>query len=316
MKNFKAGFQIKDVTFANTVLTASGTYGFGLEYSKLIDVSKLGGIATKGLSLETKRGNPGERVYETPAGMLNSIGLENPGVESFKKDYLPQAAALGTKIIANISGITVEEYGRMAESLESEKDVAALEVNISCPNVKSGGMAFGTDLKMVEKVTEIVKKHTSKPVIIKLSPNVTNIVDFAQAAQYSGADALSLINTLMGMAIDINKKKPVLGNVMGGLSGPAIKPVALRMVYQVSQKVKIPVIGMGGISNTRDAIEFLLAGANAIMLGTINFREPQMPLEIIEGIEAYCLEHGYDDVQDIVGLAWKEEKHVKTNRCP
>ncbi len=315
MNKVDHSFTIGNVKFNNTVLTASGTYGFGLEFAKIIDVSRLGGIATKGLSLEPKKGNPGERIYETPAGMLNSIGLENPGVDSFKKDYLPEAAKLGTKIIANISGSSLEEYGLMAESLESEKDVAALEVNISCPNVKAGGMAFGTDLKMVEKVTEIVKKNTTKPVIIKLSPNVTNIVDFAQAAQYSGADAVSLINTLMGMAIDINKRKPVLGNVMGGLSGPAVKPVALRMVYQVSQKAKIPVIGMGGISNPRDAIEFLLAGANAIMLGTINFREPQMPLDIIEGIEKYCLDNGFNSVQDLVGLAWKEEKHVKTNRC-
>ena len=319
MTDFAAGFKVGNVEFKNTVLTASGTYGFGLEYARIIDVSRLGGIATKGLSMKPRMGNPGERIYETPAGMLNSIGLENPGVESFIRDYLPQAAKLGTPIIANISGATLEEYGEMAAALDGESAVAALEVNISCPNVKAGGMAFGTDIKMVEKVTALVKKKTKKPVIMKLSPNVTDITAFAQAAQWEGADGLSLINTLMGMAIDVRTRKPLLGNVYGGLSGPAIKPVALRMVYQTAQKVKIPIIGMGGISDTRDALEFLLAGASGLMLGTINFREPARALEIIDGIEAYCKENGFASVQEIVGLAWKEEgrrdKH-KTHRCP
>lgn len=315
MTGFNAGFKIGNLEFKNTVLTASGTYGFGLEFARFIEVGRLGGIATKGLSLKPKMGNPGERLYETPAGMLNSIGLENPGVESFINDYLPEAAKLGTVIIANISGANLDEYGQMAEILDGQKDVAALEVNISCPNVKAGGIAFGTDLEMVRKVTSLVKSKTSKPVIMKLSPNVTDITQFALAAEEEGADAVSMINTLIGMAVDVNKRKPVLGNIVGGLSGPAIKPVALRMVYQTAQKIKIPIIGMGGISDTRDALEFLLAGASGIMTGTINFREPQRSLEIIEGIEKYCLDNGFNSVSEIVGLAWKEDINVKTNSC-
>lgn len=313
--NFDPSFSIGSAHFKNTVLTASGTYGFGLEFASLIDVGRLGGISSKGLSLKPKMGNPGQRIYETPAGMLNSIGLENPGVESFKKDYLPQMAKLGTAVIANISGANLEEYGLMAQALDDEEAVDALEVNISCPNVKAGGMAFGTDLEMVKKVTALVKKNTSKPVIMKLSPNVTDIKEFALAAESEGADGLSLINTLMGMAIDVNERKPILGNIMGGLSGPAIKPVALRMVWEVSQVVSIPLIGMGGISTTRDALEFLLAGADGIMTGTINFLEPERSLEIIDGIEAYCLENGFKSVKDIVGLAWKEGLNVKTDSC-
>jgi dihydroorotate dehydrogenase (NAD+) catalytic subunit len=315
MTGFNAGFKIGNLEFKNTVLTASGTYGFGLEFARFIEVGRLGGIATKGLSLKPKMGNPGERLYETPAGMLNSIGLENPGVESFINDYLPEAAKLGTAIIANISGANLDEYGKMAEILDGQKDVSALEVNISCPNVKAGGIAFGTDIEMVRKVTSLVKSKTTKPVIMKLSPNVTDITQFALAAEEEGADAVSMINTLIGMAIDVNKRKPVLGNIVGGLSGPAIKPVALRMVYQTAQKVKIPIIGMGGISDTRDALEFLLAGASAIMTGTINFREPQRSLEIIDGIEKYCLDNGYNSVSEIVGLAWKEDKNVKNDSC-
>lgn len=314
--NFDPSFSIGDAHFKNAVLTASGTYGFGLEYARLIDVSKLGGIASKGLSLKPKMGNPGERLYETPAGMLNSIGLENPGVESFKKDYLPKMAKLGTAIVANISGADLEEYGLMAQALDDEPHVAALEVNISCPNVKAGGMAFGTDVEMVKKVTALVKKNTSKPVIMKLSPNVTDIKQFARAAESEGADGLSLINTLMGMAIDVNKRRPILGNVMGGLSGPAVRPVAVRMVWETSQAVKIPIIGMGGIATTRDALEFLLAGASGIMTGTINFLEPQRSLEIVEGIEAYCKEKGFKSVKEIVGLAWKEGKNVQNDCRP
>jgi dihydroorotate dehydrogenase (NAD+) catalytic subunit len=315
MTGFNAGFKIGNLEFKNTVLTASGPYGFGLEFARFIKVGRLGGIATKGLSLKPKMGNPGERLYETPAGMLNSIGLENPGVESFINDYLPEAAKLGTAIIANISGANLDEYGKMAEILDGQKDVSALEVNISCPNVKAGGIAFGTDIEMVRKVTSLVKSKTTKPVIMKLSPNVTDITQFALAAEEEGADAVSMINTLIGMAIDVNKRKPVLGNIVGGLSGPAIKPVALRMVYQTAQKVKIPIIGMGGISDTRDALEFLLAGASGIMTGTINFREPQRSLEIIDGIEKYCLDNGYNSVSKIVGLAWKEDKNVKNDSC-
>ena len=296
---------IKSLKLANPIITASGTYGFGLEYNQIIDVSKLGAIVTKGLTLEPRKGNPGERLWETPAGLLNSIGLENPGVDAFIKDYLPQTLELGPAIIANISGNTLEEYILMATKLDGQKGVAALEVNISCPNVKAGGMAFGTSCTMAADVTKAVKSVTSLPVIVKLSPNVTDIAEIALAVEEAGADGISLINTLLGMAIDIDKQKPVLGNIVGGLSGPAIKPVALRCVWQVSQKVNIPIIGMGGISTWQDAVEFILAGASAVTIGTANFYNPLAPLEILDGLEKYCQERETKKVTDLVGLAWK-----------
>ena len=297
---------IQGLRLDNPVLTASGTYGFGLEYSQIVEVHKLGAIVTKGLTLEPRKGNPGKRIFETPAGLLNSIGLENPGVESFIKDYLPQVKDLGPKIIANISGNTIEDYIELAERLGNQAGIAALEVNISCPNVKAGGMAFGISPQMAAQVTKAVRKSTTLPVLVKLSPNVTDITEIALAVEEAGADGVSLINTLLGMAIDINSQKPVLGNIVGGFSGPAVKPVALRAVWQVAQKVKIPVIGMGGISTWQDAVEFILAGATAIEVGTANFYNPQAPLEILAGIGNYCQERGVTAITDLIGLAWKE----------
>ena len=291
------------IDFQNPVTTASGTYGFGIEYNQFVDVSKIGGVMTKGLTFEPRRGNAGVRLQETPGGLLNCIGLENPGADGFIANYLPDMTAqLGEcKIIANISGATLDDYGKIAQRLNDGQGIAALEVNISCPNVKAGGMAFGTDAKMAAEVCKVVKANSKYPVIMKLSPNVTDIVDIAQHLEQAGADGLSLINTLLGMSIDINSKKPVLGNIMGGLSGPAVKPVGVRMVYQVAQKVNIPLIGMGGISTWQDAVEYMLAGASLITVGTANFINPMAPL----GIEQYCLVQGIQDVQDLVGLAWK-----------
>lgn len=306
MTKVNLAVNIQGLKLDNPVLTASGTYGFGLEYNKIVQVSRIGAIMTKGLTLEPRKGNPGTRLFETPAGLLNSIGLENPGVEAFIKDYLPQVKDLGPQIIANISGNTVEDYRQMALRLDGQEGIAALEVNISCPNVKAGGMAFGTNCQMASQVTKAVKGATTLPVIVKLSPNVTDITEIALAVEEAGAHGVSLINTLLGLAIDINSQKPVLGNIVGGFSGPAVKPVALRAVWQVAQRVKIPVIGIGGISTWQDAIEFILAGATAVTVGTANFYNPQAPLEILTGIENYCQERGIKDINDLVGLAWKE----------
>lgn len=295
------------IDFQNPVTVASGTYGFGIEYNQFIDVAQIGGVMTKGLTIEPRRGNAGVRLQETPGGLLNCIGLENPGAENFAADYLPQMQEqLGEcKIIANIAGATLADYAAISERLGREEGIAAFEVNISCPNVKAGGMTFGTDAKMASEVCQVVKAHTKRPVIMKLSPNVTDIVDIAKHLEAAGADGLSLINTLLGMAIDIEKQKPVLGNIMGGLSGPAIKPVGLRMVWQVAQNVSIPLIGMGGISTWQDAVEYLLAGASLITVGTANFVNPQAPLEIVQGIENYCQRHRIADVNELVGLAWR-----------
>ena len=290
----------------NPVATASGTYGFGLEYKDYIDISQLGAIVGKGTTLAPRAGNRPPRMAETPAGMLNSVGLENPGLEAVIRDILPKLKAYDVPLIMNISGNTAEEYGEMAARLEGVEGVAALEVNISCPNVKMGGMAFGADPRAAALVTETVRKNTTLPMIVKLSPNAGDIVGVAKSVEAAGATALSLINTLLGMAIDIRAKKPVLANIMGGLSGPAIKPVALRMVWQVSQAVGIPVMGLGGICVWQDAVEFLLAGASAVQVGTANFVDPQAPLSILRGLEAYLRENGYDDVNEIVGLAWKQ----------
>lgn len=306
MTKINLAVDIQGLRLENPVLTASGTYGFGLEYSRIINVCKLGAIVTKGLTLEPRKGNPGIRLFETPAGLLNSIGLENPGVDNFIKEYLPQVKKLGPKIIANISGNTIEDYIEIAERLGEQEGIGALEVNISCPNVKAGGMAFGTNCQMAASVTKAVRGATTLPVIVKLSPNVTDITEIALAVEEAGADAVSLINTLLGLAIDINSQKPILGNIVGGFSGPAVKPVALRAVWQVAQRVKIPVIGIGGISTWQDAIEFILAGASAITVGTANFYNPQAPLEILTGIENYCYERGISDIAGLVGKAWKE----------
>ena len=288
------------INLKNPVIAASGTFGFGREYSQYFDIGRLGGIAVKGLTLLPRKGNPPPRIAETPSGILNSVGLQNPGVHAFIKDEIPFIRKYNTAIIANASGNTVEDYEKITEIL-SDSDIDAIELNLSCPNVKEGCMSFGSTPQGVKKVVERVKKVAKKPLIVKLTPNVTDIVEIALAAQDAGADAVSLINTLLGMAIDAKTRRPILANITGGLSGPAVKPVALRMVYQVSKAVKISVIGMGGISNGQDAVEFLLAGATAVMVGTAGFVNPYAWVETIDGIEAYMLENGVDDVNELIG---------------
>jgi len=294
---------IGGIEMKNPVMTASGTFGFGMEYSKFIDINQLGAIVVKGVTLKPKEGNPVSRVVETPAGMLNSIGLQNPGVDYVIQNYVPYFEKLNTKVIVNISGDTVEDYAAAAKRLASAGGINGLEVNISCPNVKSGGMAFGASSKSAFEVTKAVKDAVDIPVIVKLSPNVTDIAEIAKAVEEAGADAVSLINTLTGMAIDVNTKKPVLGNIVGGLSGPAIKPVALYAVWKVYKAVKIPIIGMGGIMNSIDALEFIMAGASAVAIGTANFVNPRSTVEVIEGIEKYLKNHEISNVNEFVGKA-------------
>ena len=285
----------------NPVITASGTFGYGEEYSKYFDLNKIGGITVKGLSLHPKQGNPPPRICETPSGMLNAIGLQNVGVEEFINKKLPFLRKYDTKVIANIFGNTIEEYEAVAARLDRADGVHAVEVNISCPNVKKGGMAFGTDLNSTYDVLKAVRNATSLPVIAKLSPNVTDVVPFADKAAHAGVDALSLINTLVGMAININTRKPRIANITGGLSGPAIRPVAIRIVWQVHKAVGLPIIGMGGIMNADDAVEFMLAGATAVAVGTANFVNPTAPADIVEGISSYLASRKIDHVQHIVG---------------
>ncbi len=289
-----AGLKLK-----NPVVTASGTFGFGREYADFYDLSKLGGIVVKGLTLEPREGNKPPRIAETPAGILNSVGLQNPGVKYFIEKELPFLRSYDVAVIANIAGNTVEEYCRMTDILGKHAD--AIELNISCPNVKEGGVAFGTKCDSVYNITRRVREYCQVPLIVKLSPNVTDIREIAAAAQEGGADALSLINTLLGMAIDIKTRKPVLANVVGGLSGPAVKPVAVRMVWQVAQAVDIPVIGMGGISSWQDAVEFILAGADAVSIGTANFTNPYAPLEIVTGIEEYLIKNNFGSIHELKG---------------
>lgn len=288
------------VEFKNPVITSSGTFGFGTEYNRYYDVSKLGGICLKGLTLKARQGNPPKRIAETPMGILNSVGLQNPGVETFCKNMLPFIRKFDTNLIANISGNTIEEYCEMVEIL-SDSSINMIEMNISCPNVKKGGLNFGTDPKMVEEITSEVKKHCKKPLIVKLTPNVTDITEIAKSAESGGADALSLINTLLGMKIDINTRRPVLYNNMGGLSGPCIKPVAVRMVWQVRNACKLPIIGMGGISNWEDAVEFMMAGADIVSVGTANFIDPFAPLNIVSGLEEYVKKNNLESISEIVG---------------
>lgn len=284
------------------VFTASGTFGFGEEFADFVDLARLGGVMVKGTTLAPRRGNEGNRIAETSggAGMLNCIGLENPGVEVFLKETLPRLKKYGMNVIVNISGSTAEEYGVLAGMLDVD-GVAAIELNVSCPNVREGGIVFGTDPKAASAVVREAKAHTKKPVIIKLSPNVTDIAKMAKAVEEAGADAISLINTLMGMEIDIRTRRPVLGNVTGGLSGPCVKPVALRMVYQVSQAVNIPLIGMGGISSWQDAVQFFLAGADAIAVGTANFADPAITMKICDGLEEYLKQQGMSNITELVG---------------
>ena len=292
---------IGPLNLINPVLTASGTFGYGREFSSLMDLNRLGGIVVKGVSLHPREGNPPPRIVETPCGMLNAIGLANVGLEVFLNDKLPWLRRLDTAVIVNIYGHSVEEYGAVAAGLRGAEGISAIEVNISCPNVTEGGMAFGTDPGMSAKVTERVVKAADKPVIVKLSPNVTDIQKIAVAVEGAGADALTLINTLTGMAIDIEKRVPRLANVSGGLSGPAIRPVAVYMVRQVVKAVRIPVIGVGGIMDHRDALEFLIAGARAIQVGTANFVHPQTAVHLVEGLTAFCRDHGVSRIEEIIG---------------
>lgn len=292
--------KIGSLHLKNPVMGASGTFGFGREYADFLDVNEIGAIVTKGVTPLPRSGNPGVRIAETPSGMLNCIGLENPGVEVFINEILPAIKKYDTAVIVNISAGTVEEYAKMAYLLDID-GVDALEVNISCPNVKEGGIVFGTDPKAAAAVTHAVKTHTSKTVIVKLSPNVTDIVTMAKAVEEAGADAISMINTLTGMVIDVNTRKPLLGNITGGLSGPAVKPIAVRMVWQVAKAVNIPIIGMGGITCAEDAIEFMLAGASAVAVGAYNFVEPAALRTIADGIAEYMQKHGIEDVNELVG---------------
>ena len=293
---------IAGIQMNTPVLTASGTFGFGEEFAEFVDLSRLGGVMVKGTTLKPRRGNEGIRITETPMGMLNCIGLENPGVDVFLQETLPRLANYNMNVIVNISGSTAEEYGVLAEMLDVP-GVAAIELNVSCPNVREGGIVFGTDPKAAAAVVKEAKAHTKKPVILKLSPNVTDIVTMAKAVEDAGADIISLINTLLGMEINIRTKKPTLGNITGGLSGPCVKPVALRMVYQVAKVVKVPLIGMGGISSAEDAIEFLLAGASAVAVGTANFNDPAVTMKICDGINDYLAQQRIESVQDIIGAA-------------
>jgi dihydroorotate dehydrogenase (NAD+) catalytic subunit len=294
--------KIGSLSLKNPLITASGTCGYGREMAELFDLSFLGGIAVKGTTLEPRPGNPTPRIAETPCGMLNSIGLQNPGVEAVISEELPFLQQYDTAVIVNIAGHSLEEYGLIAARLEQAREmIAAIEVNISCPNVKAGGMSFGIDCQCSSQVISLVRSKTSLPLIAKLTPNVTDITELAKACEAAGANALSLINTILGMAIDAEQRRPVLANRFGGLSGPAIKPIALRMVYQTAQAVSIPIIGGGGIMNSIDVIEFLLAGASAVQIGSVNFHNPYAAPQIIEGLHSWCEEHGIERISELIG---------------
>jgi dihydroorotate dehydrogenase (NAD+) catalytic subunit len=295
------GISIGDLKFKNPVMTASGTFGYGPEFDDFMDVSRLGAIFIKGLTMEPREGNRYPRMAETPAGMLNAVGLQNKGVDYFEKSIYPKIKDYDTAIIVNINGNYIEEYVNLAKRMDALDRIPGIELNISCPNVKMGGMVFGTNLEMAREVTKAVRAAYSKKLIVKLSPNVTNVVDFARVAEEEGADSISLINTLLGMSVDVKNMKPSLSTITGGLSGPAIKPVALRMVWQVARAVKIPVIGMGGIMTASDALEFLLAGATAVQIGTASFIDPQAAIKILDGIEEFMIEKGFSDISEIIG---------------
>jgi len=292
---------IGSLVLKNPVLTASGTFGYGKEFAPYVNLHYLGGVVVKGISLAPRRGNPPPRIVETAAGMLNAIGLENVGLDRFISEKMPYLREIGTRVIVNILGDSLEEYQTLGQQLSEVEGISALEVNISCPNVKKGGVAFGTDPAMAEAVTRAVCAHSTLPVIVKLSPNVTDIAQIARAVEAGGAQAVSLINTLLGMAIDVKSRRPRLANIVGGLSGPAIKPIALRMVWQVAQAVKIPVIGIGGITTTEDALEFLLAGATAIEVGTANFVNPRASQEIVEGLGRYLTDNRLSGISEVIG---------------
>jgi len=301
--NIELTVKIGSKTFPNPVGVASGTFGYGSEYGELLDVSSIGALFTKAVTLEPRGGNVPPRLVETPSGILNSIGLANVGVDKFISEKLPYLKTLPCAVVVNVAGSTEDEYRQVVQKLETAEDgVWGYEINVSCPNVKHGGLAFGTDPQQIERLTSSLRKLTAKPLIIKLTPNVTDMTVIARAAEAGGADAVSLINTLVGMVIDVKEKKPVLGAVTGGLSGPAVRPVGVALTYKTSRAVSIPVIGMGGITNADDALQYLLAGASAIQIGTANFVNPQTPREVLDGIRAYCVEQGIESVNDLRGM--------------
>lgn len=297
----KTEIKLKGLTLKNPVMTASGTFGYGEEYADFVDLSELGGIIVKGTTLHHREGNPYPRMAETPMGMLNCVGLQNKGVDYFIETIYPRIRHFDTNVIVNVSGSNIDDYVAAAAKIDALDDIPAIELNVSCPNVKQGGMAFGVTCSGIEQVTKAVREVYHKHLMVKLSPNVTNIAEIALAAEAAGADSVSLINTLLGMAIDAETRKPVLSMVTGGLSGACVKPVALRMVWQVSKAVKIPVIGLGGISSATDAVEFLLAGASAIQIGTANFIDPAISAKVAKGIVEYCERQGVGDVNELIG---------------
>jgi dihydroorotate dehydrogenase (NAD+) catalytic subunit len=292
---------IGKLNLKNPVMTASGTFGYGVEFEDFVDLEQIGGIIVKGTTLQHREGNPYPRMAETPSGMLNAVGLQNKGVDYFVEKIYPQIKDINTNMIVNVSGSDIDSYVKTAERINELEKIPAIELNISCPNVKQGGMAFGVTTEGAAEVVSAVRKVYDKTLIVKLSPNVTSIADIARAVEGAGADSVSLINTLLGMAIDAEKRKPILSTITGGMSGAAVKPIALRMVWQVAQAVKIPVIGLGGIMNWRDAVEFLLAGATAIQIGTANFIDPAITVKVAQGIDDYLNRHGFSSVKDIIG---------------
>lgn len=295
--NLGAGLALK-----NPVLTASGTFGYGHEFSPFVDLDKLGGFIVKGTTLEPRQGNPSPRMVETPSGMINAVGLQNKGVDYFIEKIYPTLTDVNSEVIVNISGSKIEDYVAVAEKLSALDKINAIEVNISCPNVKAGGMAFGTSKDAAAKVTESVRKVWHKHLMVKLSPNVTDISEIALAVETAGADSVSLINTFLGMAVDVERRKPVLSTVTGGLSGPAVRPIAVRMVWQVAKKVKIPVVGIGGIMSANDALQFIMVGASAIEVGTANFIDPSVTMKIVDGLKDYCSRHNINDINEIKGI--------------
>ena len=294
--------KIHNLSLKNPVLTASGTFGYGEEFADFIDLSRLGGIVVKGTTGERRQGNPYPRMAETPSGMLNAVGLQNVGVETFCREVYPRIKDIDTKIFVNVSGSSIEEYCHVAEMIDELDNIPGIELNISCPNVKKGGMGFGTNPDMAAQVVRAVRQVYHKTLIVKLTPNVTSVVDIAKAVEQAGADSVSLINTLLGMAIDVERRRPYLSTITGGLSGPCVKPVAVRMVWQVAHAVQIPVVGLGGISTAADALEFLMVGAKAVEVGTANFLDPTVTVKIVEGLEDYCQRHHIDDINDIIGI--------------
>ncbi|MBR6439672.1 MAG: dihydroorotate dehydrogenase [Bacteroidales bacterium] len=297
----KTEIKLKGLTLKNPVMTASGTFGYGEEYADFVDLSELGGIIVKGTTLHHREGNPYPRMAETPMGMLNCVGLQNKGVDYFIETIYPRIRHFDTNVLVNVSGSNIDDYVTAAAKIDALEDIPAIELNVSCPNVKQGGMAFGVTCSGIEQVVKAVREVYHKHLMVKLSPNVTNIAEIALAAEAAGADSVSLINTLLGMAIDAETRKPILSMVTGGLSGACVKPVALRMVWQVAKAVKIPVVGLGGISSATDAIEFLLAGASAIQIGTANFIDPAISGKVAKGIVEYCEKHGVEDVNELIG---------------